>query len=666
MMKVTDKHDIQNHGFGPESSITSEGSFVVLERSSVQEPDASRFSNCAPPLMVSPIYPQSSSNVSGPQPESQSSSFLPGSMPSDLSPEEIQRKLRELLQENVELKETLHQNNLAMKQQFNTLVMWQDEVFKVHQSHKEKFAETKDLILKLRAENAELKKYLEQSKTGSVSDNQLKAENAKLKGQIAELQQKLSAPVARKDHPAGPPSRKEEELSDLVKQLNKQLETAERARRQLILDKERLTAQKTRLERDVTALKEEMEEHKEKNRTLLQEKDELLQKVNQHEQELREFVVVEKQQQLAGHASLSEEVQQLKEALDQERARVAALELQVQKEQVIARQTSSNQETTTKSTSLTEGGSSTQFGSNLKNYEEKLHLFNHSLEKQTERYASLDSWLQVAADNVSQWKGTQLKDPQGLDHLRSEIDDLRRLLAKEKAYSEEKKKNLADAATQFQSLFTEYQSLLNEWESYHQEEKAKARHNDAYHDVQARGFSEKLDNLTAQVLCKDEELAEKTKEITQLKEKVKKLEVENEAITILKAQVEVYQSDFNAEREARENLAGEKERLAEDLRLLQRRNQQLLEEVEKLRSNTEPSQNRKTSPSFPNSGWSTIGTPGRSASSTSRMRHSPAPEETQQRDESENELLFCPKCELSFTSLKPLEQHVDSCLDLLP
>jgi hypothetical protein len=45
-------------------------------------------------------------------------------------------------------------------------------------------------------------------------------------------------------------------------------------------------------------------------------------------------------------------------------------------------------------------------------------------------------------------------------------------------------------------------------------------------------------------------------------------------------QVEVYQSDFNAEREARQNLAGEKERLAEDLRHLQHRNQQLLDELE--------------------------------------------------------------------------------------
>jgi hypothetical protein len=36
-----------------------------------------------------------------------------------------------------------------MKQQFNTLAMWQEEVSKVHQNHKAKFAETKDLVLKV-------------------------------------------------------------------------------------------------------------------------------------------------------------------------------------------------------------------------------------------------------------------------------------------------------------------------------------------------------------------------------------------------------------------------------------------------------------------------------------------------------------------------------------
>jgi hypothetical protein len=62
-------------------------------------------------------------------------------------------------------------------------------------------------------------------------------------------------------------------------------------------------------------------------------------------------------------------------------------------------------------------------------------------------------------------------------------------------------------------------------------------------------------------------------------------------------QVEVYQSDFNAEREARENLAGEKERLAEDLRHLQRRNQQLLDELEAYQQNQFEQMQKQAPPS---------------------------------------------------------------------
>ncbi|XP_024888606.1 optineurin-like [Temnothorax curvispinosus] len=82
------------------------------------------------------------------------------SMVSSLSITEMQRRLTEMLQENVKLKETLRQNNDSMKQQFNTLAMWQEEVTKVHQNHKQKFAETKELINHLKKENAELKTKL--------------------------------------------------------------------------------------------------------------------------------------------------------------------------------------------------------------------------------------------------------------------------------------------------------------------------------------------------------------------------------------------------------------------------------------------------------------------------------------------------------------------------
>lgn len=70
---------------------------------------------------------------------------------------ELHQKLSELLQENVKLKETLKQNNIAMKQQFNNIATWQEEIMKVHQNHKKKFSETRELINYLKKENTELK-----------------------------------------------------------------------------------------------------------------------------------------------------------------------------------------------------------------------------------------------------------------------------------------------------------------------------------------------------------------------------------------------------------------------------------------------------------------------------------------------------------------------------
>jgi chromosome segregation ATPase len=105
-------------------------------------------------------------------------------------------------------------------------------------------------------------------------------ENVELKGKIAELQQKLSTPVPRKEQLyVGPPSKKEQELSALLEQVNRQLETAERARRQLTVDVERLTAKRIQLECDMAARKTEMEEQKEQLQNLQKEKEVLEQKI---------------------------------------------------------------------------------------------------------------------------------------------------------------------------------------------------------------------------------------------------------------------------------------------------------------------------------------------------------------------------------------------------
>jgi Septin family protein len=99
------------------------------------------------------------------------------------------------------------------------------------------------------------------------------------------------------------------------------------------------------------------------------------------------------------------------------------------------------------------------------------------------------------------------------------------------------RKNLEEVQEKFSSLYSAYETAVKELQNFHEEQKNKDRHNNAYHEVQARGFTEKIDGMTAQIFNLEEALAQKNKELNQLMENVKKLELENEAIAILKAQV---------------------------------------------------------------------------------------------------------------------------------
>lgn len=81
-------------------------------------------------------------------------------MVSSMATNEIHQKLSNLLQENTKLKETLKQNNLAMKKQLTTMVSWQEIVVKLHANHMEKFKEAANVINDLKKENLELKTKL--------------------------------------------------------------------------------------------------------------------------------------------------------------------------------------------------------------------------------------------------------------------------------------------------------------------------------------------------------------------------------------------------------------------------------------------------------------------------------------------------------------------------
>merc|ERR1719154_92218 len=75
-----------------------------------------------------------------------------------------------------------------------------------------------------------------------------------------------------------------------------------------------------------------------------------------------------------------------------------------------------------------------------------------------------------------------------------------------------------------------------------------------------------VDSMTARLMQAEEALVKERRDNQQARERLAQAALDLEALPLLQAQVEVYQSDFNAERMARERIAGEKADLEEQLR----------------------------------------------------------------------------------------------------
>lgn len=126
--------------------------------------------------------------------------------------------------------------------------------------------------------------------------------------------------------------------------------------------------------------------------------------------------------------------------------------------------------------------------------------------------------------------------------------------------------------------------------------------------------------------------------------------------------MELYKSDFEAERSAKDALKHDKEEIADDLRSLQRRNEELLKEVERLRGSTDfvhvSSSASSSAPSAPQdvSNIITIKIIVIYSYMNIKMkiyflRQSPPPPS-----------YACPLCMVRFRSLRILEDHVEYCV----
>ncbi|XP_058462399.1 NF-kappa-B essential modulator-like [Malaya genurostris] len=134
-------------------------------------------------------------------------------------------------------------------------------------------------------------------------------------------------------------------------------------------------------------------------------------------------------------------------------------------------------------------------------------------------------------------------------------------------------------------------------------------------------------------------------------ENFRELKSVSEQVDVLTAQLDIYKNDFEAERAARAEIASEKDRVMSDLKLLQKRNQQLIDEVQKGRS-AEENAIRAANESLDNRDPKRV-SEGASGGTSSNP--------TTDDQEFKRLVLHCPLCSGVYSDLATLQNHVEDC-----
>ncbi|XP_053614716.1 NF-kappa-B essential modulator isoform X2 [Plodia interpunctella] len=567
----------------------------------------------------------------------------------DKSLEELQKRFGELLDENIILKETLKQNNDSLKEQFLLIASCQEDMMNTHKLHKEKFEETKGLVEKLRQENKQLKlDVVRLAESGSSSG---------VKSGQSSMLEFVTSPD-----------------DDTINKLTDQLELVEKQRRQVIVDNEKLTWQKESLEHIVDVTSKERDELREKLH-----QTELLLSNKETESSLKQSIlqdtVKDLQNQIMTASSMSsvssEEMVKRESTIRQLETKVSMLQNELKAAQLkILEFENVKLEYTRQKSGLSE---------TVKMYKDQIQELKAKLkEAQTVVFqpvrVSVSPESDKSSEQINCTNNVKLYD-KTLKHLSEQLngvthglaDNLVELLGViaslydfklERATVEQFKAGLANVKTQlekqhsaalanighvrgtlsiFEGIFKDYKELL----------KSKDTPQEA--SVQA---------LTAALLARGQE--------------VQALRAALDDVTLLRAQIDSYKNDFEAERECREKMACEKESLQADLRNAQKRIKDLTDLLQEARRQISL-QTPRAAAGAPRSSSATSRTSTTGAAKTVRKkaRLNPAIDKGASETEDQKEMhestpppqrFTCPVCDAQLKTLILLQQHVDSCL----
>ncbi|XP_050682588.1 optineurin-like isoform X2 [Leptidea sinapis] len=581
----------------------------------------------------------------------------------DRSMEELQKRFGELLDENVVLKETLKDNNDSMKEQFMLIASCQEDMLQTHKVYREKFDETRELVAKLRRENKKLKDDIALSSL-SVS--------------IAESRSGASSAVEFVTSPD----------DDVVEKLVAQLELVEKQRREVILENEKLTWQKESLEKIADMMTKERDDLKDKIQKIEIEiserfKDEIVKKnviIKQNEEKIIQLknqvkAAVIKLADSENVKILSDEItkrdltiKQLQDKVTRRQDELKAAQIKILdlenikleftrykagvgdmikayneqinelKIRLKSVQTTVFQPLRFSVNNDDKTPDSSKYVHNMKLYDQTLkHLADYM---NTTTNGTTDSLVQTLEifTSLQEYK----IDTASIEKVRSRLLDAKKLIEQHHTSTVNNVAQVKGVLSIFENIFSDYKELL----------KMKT-------EVKVDPASGSVEQLTKALMARGEE-------VQALQNEVAMLVGHTDDVALLKAQLESFRIDFEAEREGRAQMASERETAQSQLRLLQKEHQVLVKQLDEIRKmnpsvvQTALARVNVTTLKQPTVVQATAASATRVSTTSSTVTSNSGRTTTM----AAAKLYKCPKCnQFSTDQYKVMEDHLDYCLD---
>ncbi|XP_052678739.1 NF-kappa-B essential modulator-like [Crassostrea angulata] len=310
----------------------------------------------------------------------------------------------------------------------------------------------------------------------------------------------------------------------------------------------------------------------------------------------------------------------------------------------------------------------------------KLEAAKDALEKKSGRLQELEH---ISTIQREEFQRQRAQDAGLVETLRLSLMRYENALNAERKEHQNTKKTSVELRQSFNQLVSDHKNLSEKYDNVRMQEQSGCT------ETEKQKLLDQIGRLTARVYAGEEAINYREEKLKKVEEENKKIKEKlNNVVPVLRAQGEVWKSNFDAERDFRKRLHAEKSQLENKLKQLQFRNQQLLDEMENFsKRQFQEMQQRHTNQGFQHSlqqhlrvGQQNHGSPyqpptyptqsypgpaagagavydNRSTNMTMGQSHggSQKGEELQQFE--------CPKCNQTCPDMDTLQIHVLDCID---